>query len=57
VLLERPRAAVYLREDAASTLGGVGVRELLGRPVTREEVVAALAAAFRGALERDGETD
>src|ERR1700683_3358004 len=27
VLLESPRAAVYLRGDAASTLGGVGVRE------------------------------
>jgi lipoate-protein ligase A len=57
VLLEPPRAAAYLREDAASTRGGVGVRELLGRPVTRKEVVAALAAGFRGALERDGRTD
>jgi lipoate-protein ligase A len=57
VLLEPPRAAAYLREDAAPTLGGVGVRELLGRQVTRAEVVAALAAGFRGALERDGGTD
>ncbi len=53
VLLEPPRAAVYLREDAASTLGGVGVRELLGRPVTGEELVDALAAGFTSVLQKD----
>jgi lipoate-protein ligase A len=52
VLLEPPRAAAYLHGDAGSTAGGVGVRELLGRQVSREELVAALAAGFRGALER-----
>jgi lipoyl(octanoyl) transferase len=53
VLLEPPRAAAYLREDAASTRGGVGVRELLRRAVTREELVAALAAGFTSVLQRD----
>ncbi len=52
VLLAPPRAAAYLHGDAGSTAGGVGVRELLGRQVSREELVAALAAGFRGALER-----
>jgi lipoate-protein ligase A len=52
VLLDSPRAAAYLHGDAGSTAGGVGVRELLGRQVSREELVAALAAGFRGALER-----
>ncbi|HVC42944.1 MAG TPA: hypothetical protein VND54_13275 [Candidatus Saccharimonadales bacterium] len=51
VLLEPPRAAGYLRGDAAPTLGGVGVRELLGRRVSREELVDALAAGFRHSLE------
>jgi lipoate-protein ligase A len=46
VLLEPPRAAGYLHGEAAPTLGGVGVRELLGRQVSREELVAALAAGF-----------
>jgi lipoate-protein ligase A len=46
VLLEAPRAAAYLRGEPASTLGGIGVRELLGREVSREELVAALAAGF-----------
>lgn len=50
VLLEPPRAAGYLHGDAVPTLGGVGVREILGRPVTREELTAALAAGFRRAL-------
>jgi lipoate-protein ligase A len=50
VLLEPPRAAAYLRGDAASTLGGVGVRELVGRQVTRDELVSALAAGFISAL-------
>jgi lipoate-protein ligase A len=52
VLLEPPRAAAYLRGAAAPSLGGVGVRELLGREVSREELVDALAAGFRRALER-----
>jgi lipoyl(octanoyl) transferase len=51
VLLEPPRAAGYLRGDAAPTLGGVGVRELLGRQVSWEELVDALAAGFRGSLD------
>jgi lipoate-protein ligase A len=51
VLLESPRAAGYLRGDAAPTPGGVGIRELLGREVSREELVDALAAGFRRFLE------
>lgn len=47
VLLESPRAAGYLRGDAPATSGGVGVRELLGRPVSREELIAALVAGFK----------
>lgn len=50
VLLEAPRAAGYLREAAPSTQGGVGVRELLGRHVSREELVDALAEGFRHTL-------
>jgi lipoyl(octanoyl) transferase len=52
VLLESPRAAGYLRGDAAPTLGGVGLRELLSREVSREELVEALAAGFRQLLRR-----
>jgi lipoate-protein ligase A len=52
VLLEPPHAAAYLRGSAGETLGGVGVRELLGRAVSRGELVAALAAGFREALEQ-----
>jgi lipoate-protein ligase A len=52
VLLEPPRAAAYLRGEATLTLGGVGVRELLGRNVSREELVDVLAAGFAGAMER-----
>ena len=51
VLLEPPRAAAYLRGEPVISLGGVGVRELLGRDVTREELVDALAAGFMRALE------
>jgi|SRR5580700_3407726 lipoate-protein ligase A len=51
VLLEPPRATGYLRGDTAPTTGGVGVRELLGREVSREELVDALAAGFRRSLE------
>jgi len=53
VLLESPRAAGYLRESAATSPGGVGVRELLGREVTRDELVDALAAGFSLVLEGD----
>jgi lipoate-protein ligase A len=57
VLLEPPRAASYLRGDAESTLGGVGVRELLGRRISREELSAALAAGFSSALQRGARPD
>ncbi|MFZ0920198.1 MAG: octanoyltransferase [Candidatus Dormiibacterota bacterium] len=50
VLLESPRAAGYLRADTVPTLGGVGLRELLGRDVSREELVDALAEGFRRSL-------
>jgi lipoate-protein ligase A len=56
VLLESPRAAGYLRESAATSLGGVGVRELLGRRVSRDELVDALAAGFSLVLEGDRES-
>jgi lipoyl(octanoyl) transferase len=47
VLLEPPRAAVYLNKgDANPRPPGAGVRELVGRPVSREELVHALAAGF-----------
>jgi lipoyl(octanoyl) transferase len=46
VLLEPPRAARYLRGYATPTLSGVGIRELLGRHVSREELVDALAEGF-----------
>ena len=52
VLLEAPRAAAYLRSDVGPSLGGIGVRELLGREVGRAELVDALAEGFRNALER-----
>jgi lipoyl(octanoyl) transferase len=51
VLLESPRAAGYLRGETAPTLGGVGLRELLGHQVSRAELVDALAAGFRRSLE------
>jgi lipoate-protein ligase A len=48
VLLEAPRAAGYLRNGGAAPMpAGVGVRELLGRHVSREELVDALAKGFR----------
>jgi len=59
VLLEPPRAAAYLRASRAAPYllggaspdrGGVGVRELVGRHVSREELVDALAAGFGRAL-------
>lgn len=57
VLLEPPRAATYLRGDATPTLGGVGVREILGRQVTRAELVEALAEGFRRAIDRPATAD
>lgn len=51
VLLEPPRAAGYLRGDAVTAPGGAGVREILGRRVSRDELVGALATGFRLALE------
>ena len=50
VLLEPPRAAGYLRGEAVPSVGGVGVREILGRRLSREELVGALAAGFHRAL-------
>jgi len=50
VLLEFPRAARYLRGGAVPSQGGVGVRDLLGRRVSRDELVDALAAGFSAAL-------
>jgi lipoyl(octanoyl) transferase len=50
VLLEPPRAAAYLRRPPPGERRGAGVRELLGRSVTREELAAALAAGFREVL-------
>jgi lipoate-protein ligase A len=57
VLLESPRAADYLRAGGTPTLGGIGVRELLGRQVRRDELVAALASGFSAAIERDTDSD
>jgi lipoyl(octanoyl) transferase len=52
VLLEAPRAAGYLRTDDMNPVpAGAGVRELLGRQVSREELVDALAAGFTRSLE------
>jgi lipoyl(octanoyl) transferase len=52
VLLEPPRAAVYLNIGHTNPVPpGAGVRELLGRHVTREELVDALAAGFKRSLE------
>jgi lipoate-protein ligase A len=50
VLLEPPRAAGYLRGDAVPTLGGAGIREILDRQVSCDELVEALAAGFRRAI-------
>jgi lipoate-protein ligase A len=51
VLLEAPRAAGYLRGNASPSIGGVGVRELLRRDVSRDELVDALAEGLRRALD------
>jgi lipoyl(octanoyl) transferase len=52
VLLEPPRAAVYLNiGDTNPVPPGAGIRELLGRHVSREELVDALATGFRRSLE------
>jgi lipoate-protein ligase A len=51
VLLEPPRAAGYLRGGEVNLVpAGAGVRELLGRRVSREELVEALATGFSGAI-------
>jgi lipoate-protein ligase A len=50
VLLEPPRAAAYLRRPQSGERRGTGVRELLGRTVTREELAGALAGGFRESL-------
>jgi lipoate-protein ligase A len=51
VLLEPPRAAAYLRSGDASA-SGASVRELLGRRVSRDELVDALAEGFRRIADR-----
>jgi lipoyl(octanoyl) transferase len=52
VLIEPPRAAGYLRGgDVNLVPAGAGVRELLGRQVSREELVDALATGFTRALD------
>jgi lipoyl(octanoyl) transferase len=52
VLLDSPRAAAYLNiDDTNPEPSGAGVRELLGRHVSREELVDALTAGFRRSLE------
>jgi lipoate-protein ligase A len=50
VLLEPPRAAAYLRRPPPTKRRGAGVRELLGRPVSREQLAEALAEGFRQTL-------
>ncbi|HEY0408775.1 MAG TPA: hypothetical protein VGE42_00755 [Candidatus Dormibacteraeota bacterium] len=50
VLLEPPRAAAYLRRPPPDERRGAGLRELLGRPVSREQLAEALAAGFRQTL-------
>jgi lipoyl(octanoyl) transferase len=53
VLLEPPRAAAYLRAGEMSLVpAGAGVRELLGRQVSREELVEALATGFTRVIAR-----
>lgn len=49
VLLDPPRAGTYLRGGDAPARG-TGVRSLLGRPVSREELVEALADGFAAGL-------
>jgi lipoyl(octanoyl) transferase len=52
VLLDPPRAARYLHSTDVASVAGAGIRELLGRDVSRGELVEALAAAFQPYLER-----
>src|ERR1700676_942022 len=52
VLLDPPRAAPYLRSGDPPAMSGVGIRQLLGRQVTRAELAEALAAGFRPYLYR-----
>jgi lipoyl(octanoyl) transferase len=51
VLLDPPRAARYLHSAGALPVAGAGIRELLGREVTRDELTEALAAGFRPYLD------
>ncbi len=50
VLLEPPRAAAYLRRPPPGERRGAGVRELLGRRVSREQLAEAIAEGFRQTL-------
>jgi lipoyl(octanoyl) transferase len=52
VLLDPPRATPYLQSGDASETSGTGIRALLDRPVTRDELVDALAAGVRPYLDR-----
>jgi lipoate-protein ligase A len=52
VLLAPPRAAPYLRSNDATPAEGTGVRILLGRDVSFDELAEALATGFRGAQAR-----
>lgn len=50
VLLEPARAATYLRSIEEPAAGSASVREILGRDVTRDELVEALRLGFDGML-------
>jgi hypothetical protein len=52
VLLDPPRAGPYLRGGDPPGVSGAGIRQLLGRQVTRDELVEALSAGFGAYLER-----
>jgi lipoyl(octanoyl) transferase len=54
ILLDPPRAATYLRRPPSAGRRGTGVRELLGRWVSREELAEAVAAGFRETLAGSG---
>jgi lipoate-protein ligase A len=53
VLLEPPRAASYLRSNDVPPAAGTGVRILLNRQVSFDELAAALATGFRTAQAGD----
>jgi lipoyl(octanoyl) transferase len=52
VLLDPPRAARYLHSGLDLPVAGAGIRALLGKEVTRDELTEALAAGFRPYLDR-----